>query len=92
MTEETALKSQVKDYLRWTNWFCFHLLQGLGNFRGAPDLIAIKEGRVLFIELKSKKGKQSPYQIEFQEEIENHKGEYILIRSLDELMIKLKDN
>jgi len=88
---ETEIKSQCKDYLTWTGWFTFPILQGLGARKGICDSIAVKDGRVLFIEYKTERGKQSPYQVEFQKQIELHGGTYWLIHSLDELIEKLKE-
>jgi len=88
---ESEIKSQCKEYLQWTGWFTFPILQGLGSYRGICDSIAVKDGRVLFIEYKTERGKQSPYQVEFQKQIESHGGIYWLIHSLDELIEKLKE-
>jgi len=85
MTEETAIKKQIKQYLDYTGWFSFHVLQGLGSFHGVPDKIAIKNGIVLFIEIKSSTGRQSGHQKRFQELIENHGGYYLLARSVEDV-------
>jgi len=67
-------------------WFHFHILQGLGSFLGIPDIIAIKGGRVLFLEIKKPGGKLSPGQIIFRDLILSHGGEYYKIDSLDDLI------
>ncbi len=82
---ETDIRRQVQDYLRWRNWFVFYVLQGLGAYRGIPDLIAVKCGRVLFIELKTPRGRQSDHQKQFQYDLEVAGGEYILCRGVDDL-------
>ena len=51
---ESDIKTQVKDYLNIMGFFHFHILQGLGAFLGIPDRIAIKDGRVLFLEIKKR--------------------------------------
>ena len=66
-------------------YFCFYVLQGLGAYKGIPDLIAVKNGRVLFIELKTPRGRQSEYQRKFQADLEAHGGEYVLCRGVDDL-------
>lgn len=83
---ENDIKKQVKDYLNIKGWFNFHVLQGLGAYKGIPDRIAIKNGRVLFIEIKKPKGKQSLNQTLFQKELEYASGEYILVRCLEDLI------
>ncbi len=83
---ETDIRRQVTDYLRIKGWFVFYVLQGLGAYRGIPDLIAVKNGRVLFIELKSARGRQSDHQKKFQADLEAAGGEYILCRGVEDLL------
>ena len=81
---EKDIRGVCRDYLRLRGWFVFHLLQGLGCFPGLSDLVAIKDGRVLFVELKRPgKNIQSDPQKKFQSEIESAGGEYILVDSLE---------
>lgn len=54
------------------------LLTGL--LPGVSDLVVILENKVIFVEVKNEKGKQSEKQKKFQESVEN----YFLVRSLDE--------
>ncbi len=82
---ETDIRRQVRDYLLIKGWFCFHILQGLGAYRGISDLIAVKGGRVLFVELKTARGRQSEYQKVFQADLEAAGGEYILCRGIEDL-------
>jgi Holliday junction resolvase len=84
---EDDIKNQVKDYLDLKGYFHFPLLAGMGSYKGIPDRIAIKGGRVLFLEIKKPAGwKQSDEQKEFQANIERVGGEYYLVRSLEEIM------
>ena len=83
---ENDVKKVVKDYLSAKGFFHFHILQGLGSYRGIPDIIAIGKGRVLFLEIKKPTGKQSEYQKEFQRNIECQGGEYVLVRKLEDLI------
>ena len=85
MISESDIRQQVKDYLKIKGWFCFHVLQGLGSYKGIPDLIAAKNGRVVFVELKTKTGQQSEYQEQFQADFEAAGGEYILCRGIEDL-------
>ena len=57
---------------------------------GAPDLILVIDGKYIGVEVKNKKGVQSPAQIVFQKALEAAGGIYLLVRSLDELIEKLK--
>lgn len=84
---ESDIRRQVRDYLRIKGWFCFHVLQGgVGVYRGITDLIAAKDGRVLFIELKTARGRQSQHQKKFQTDLEAAGGEYVLCRGVDDLL------
>lgn len=84
---EKDVRRVCRDYLRIKGWFVFHLLAGLGCYPGLSDMVAIKDGRVLFIELKRPgKGKQTEKQVKFQADIEAYGGEYYLIKSLEDLI------
>ena len=83
---ENDVKRQVKDYLSIKRYYHFPILLGLGAKRGIPDIIAIKNNRVLFLECKRPGGKQSDYQKQFQADIEGHGGEYYTVKSLDDLI------
>ena len=86
MTPETAIKKSVKQYLQIKGWFVFPILQGLGARKGIADLYAIKGGRGVWVEIKTPRGKQNPHQIGFQQDIEEHGGEYMVVRDVQELI------
>ena len=81
MTEETRIKDEIKSFLDATGWFHFHILQRRYAYKGISDIIAIRDGQVAFIEVKSKKGKLSPEQIKFQADVTASGGLYIVARS-----------
>lgn len=58
---------------------------------GISDLIAMKNSKVLFIEVKTDKGKQTEFQKEFQKVCEKFNQTYLIIRNIDEL-IKLEND
>ncbi|MEW6097491.1 MAG: VRR-NUC domain-containing protein [bacterium] len=82
---ETEIKRTVKEYLILKGWFHFPLLQGIGSYKGLPDIIACKDGKVLFIEVKTEKGKQTAWQRVFQERIEKAGCRYVLVRGIEDL-------
>ena len=86
MTTETLIKQNIRRYLGIKGWFCFPVRQGLGSYKGIPDLIACKGGVTLFLEVKSPKGKQSEYQKRFQWNIVQSGCRYILVRSVQDLV------
>ena len=51
---------------------------------GAPDLIGIRKGRFIGIEVKTEKGRQEASQVRFQAACERSGGLYILARSVEE--------
>lgn len=87
LTPETLLKRDIKRYLSLTGWFCFSVLQGLGAYKGIPDIIACRNGQTLFIEAKTPKGKQSPDQQEFEQRIKEAGCIYLLIRDAEDLFL-----
>lgn len=61
--------------------------------KGVPDIIAIIDGRFVGFEVKTKTGRLSPEQKEFQKECKKNGGLYFVIRSVDDvlaLIAKLK--
>ena len=55
-----------------------------GLMSGASDLICLLPSCALFIECKDDKGRQSPKQIDFQQQVQDLNFKYYLIRSLDD--------
>lgn len=80
-TEETQIKKDIRQYLQVKRIFFWHNLQGLGCFRGLPDYMAIKDGKIYGIEIKGEKGRLSKWQEEFFEEFLKRGGIAIVARS-----------
>ena len=80
--KESEIRAAIKEYLQWTGWFIFYQLQGLGAYKGLSDLVAVKNGRVVFVEIKKPSGKQSEYQIQFQADLEASGGEYLVAKGV----------
>lgn len=59
--------------------------KNMGYVKGQPDLVAIMNNKVVFIELKTDKGRQSKEQKAVEQEIKKRGCEYIVIRSLEDL-------
>lgn len=88
---ENDIKHQVRDWLSIKGYFHFHLLAGIGAFKGCPDRVAVKGGQVYFLEIKKPKGsKQSENQKLFQERLEKAGGKYLLIKNLEDLIEALE--
>ncbi len=57
------------------------------SMAGVPDIIGItRDGRFLGIEVKSKSGRQSDHQKEFEKKCKDNNGIYILARDMDGFM------
>lgn len=56
----------------------------LGVLTGVSDLIVALPNHIMFIEMKSKTGRQSLEQKQFQQKVESLGFEYYLIRSFDD--------
>lgn len=68
------------------------ILVGMGVHAGFADLIVLCEGRMLFLELKSLKGRLSPAQEEFRDAVLAQGFGWALIRSLDDALGALADH
>ena len=91
---EFTIQVEIVDYCRKNNIICFSVPNEAtrnnskyiksGVLAGVSDLICINDGKVLFIELKDYKGKQSDKQKEFEKIIISQGFQYFLVRSLAE--------
>ena len=91
---ERQIQSVFKAYLIYVGFFVirhnvvsFHkgeIIASAKDQLGMPDLIACYDGRFFGFEIKTLKGKQSPYQKLREQEIKKAGGEYFLVHSLEE--------
>lgn len=89
---ETLIRHSVTAALRLAGWDVTYHLQGVGCRRGFPDLTAMKDGKTVYIEVKTETGRQSDYQKYFQKVCENHGCKYILARSTADIAELLNYN
>lgn len=82
---ETDIKRSIKQFLDFNGIWYWHILQGLGSYAGAPDLVACRLHEVWFLEVKTEKGKLSPAQIEFKERCQMLGLKYIVVRSVEDV-------
>ena len=68
------------------------ILVGMGVHPGFADLIVLCDGRVLFLELKSLKGRLSPAQEGFRDAVLALGFGWALVRSLDDALGALADH
>jgi len=83
---EKQIRNQIQSYLRWGGWFVYYNLAGLGSYPGLSDLVAVRDGQVVHIEIKNQSGTQSDKQRKFQHDLEVAGGKYILARDLCDVL------
>ena len=86
MTEESHIKVLIRSYLQKTGWYVRSIASTQYTRGGLPDYFAIKKGHVLFLEVKSSKGKQSLDQVETGEAINRFGGNYLVVKSVDDVI------
>ena len=83
---ETAILRAVAGYLRVRGYFVVRIQQGLGCHKGIADLVVMKDGRTIWVEVKTPKGRLSAWQDGFRQAVVNSGCEYIVARSLDDVL------
>jgi hypothetical protein len=67
---EKDWQAQVVQLARLYGWRDFHPLRSQGSEAGWPDLALVRSGRLLLVELKTDKGRLSPAQRAWLDELE----------------------
>ena len=63
-----------------------------GLLPGVSDLVLVLPDKIVFIEVKTKRGKQSDNQISFENRVSGLGYEYVIWRSVDDANNYLKEN
>ena len=79
--KESQLQAKIIRKLESTGWFVLKLIQT--NKNGIPDLEIIKDGRVIFLEIKTDTGKVSDLQRYRITELEKYGTEAYLLKGWD---------
>ena len=82
---ETKILRAVRCELERGGWYVLRQQQGLGCVKGVADLVALRDGRHCWLEIKTASGRQTPDQVAFERAIAAHGGEYMVVRSVDDL-------
>ena len=62
---ETELSDNVRQLATALNFLAYHTWRSDHSPAGFPDWVFVKDGRLIFVELKRQKGKLSPHQEEW---------------------------
>ena len=66
------------------------ILVGMGVYPGFSDLVVISEGKVLFLEVKSRTGTLRQAQEEFRDAVIAQGLRWALVRSIEDVMVALR--
>ena len=88
---ETLILRAIRAYLVQFGWLVIRLQQGLGCRAGLSDLVAIRDGKHLWLEVKTATGRQSDAQLAFEHELAAHGAEYHLVRSVADVALLSQD-
>lgn len=59
---EKDFMADVVELATWTGWRNYHTHDSRRSNPGFPDIVLVRDGRLIFAELKSEKGKPTPAQ------------------------------
>lgn len=62
---ERDLQDMMEQAAGYLGWRCFHDRDSRRNNPGFPDLVCIRDGKLLVLELKTEKGRVRPEQVEW---------------------------
>jgi Holliday junction resolvase len=84
MALESKLQTRIKNYLKKKGWY--EVKHMLSSRPGWPDMEAIKDGRTVRIEVKSKGKKADPLQKYVHRLIRRHGGEVYTVDTWDSFL------
>lgn len=88
--KETEITNSIRSLLKQFGIFHYKNHGGLGSAPGLPDITGVlKDGRGFWIEVKTQRGKLSPKQKKFIENINLAGGIAFVARSIDDVIDKL---
>jgi len=93
---ESLIQKEIIEYLKANNWLVYknvsqgQRIQGHGRVmstcKGIPDLSIIKDGRLIYIEVKTEKGKLSEHQEKWIANAEKYGVKTIVACSVEEVI------
>ena len=90
---EKRFQDAVVQLAKILGWKVYHTYDSRRSTPGYPDLTLVREGRLIFAELKSEKGKMSKAQKEWEYDLRNTCAEYYEWRPSDwEAIVSILQN
>jgi Holliday junction resolvase len=91
--KESDIQRGIVQALLYAGWVVMHIpnqstrgrQRWAGLMSGAPDLVAVKRGRVVFLEVKTEKGKVSEKQSEVLDLLRLHGMDIRVVRGIDDI-------
>ena len=91
---ESELQRAIVQVLAYAGWLVIHIPNQSTRGRqrwsglkpGAPDLVAVRHGRVVFLEVKTESGRVSEKQSEMHDLLRLHGMEVRVVRDADDIM------
>lgn len=81
-TKESSVQTSIKKHLKDNGWFVTKLIST--STAGIPDLMAIKDGQTIFVEVKRKGGRTSAIQDYRIDELRQYGVKVFVSDSLDQ--------
>lgn len=81
---ESTIQSNIIKKLTNNGWLIIKVIKC--NLNGIPDLVCLKDGRTVFIEVKSEKGKPSELQKFRIKQLKELGFEAIVVKSVEEVL------
>jgi len=79
MTEK-AWGGRVEQLARLNGWKFYHTWQSIHSAPGFPDYVFVRDGEVMYVELKTEKGKLTPAQLTWRDLLVAARQEYYVWR------------
>ena len=101
---EAQIEEMILQYLAYAGWWGIKVPttgyhDGTGwrkqaskwCINGFPDVLAMKEGKILFFEIKTPVGRQSDAQKAFEKRLHEYGHNYFLVRSVEDVKKVIND-
>ena len=83
---EDEFRASVVDMATRFKWRVYHVLDSRKSIKqgnGFPDLVLLRRGQLMFVELKTKDGRLEPKQVEWRDELREAGQDWRLWRPAD---------